>query len=79
MFDLHHGQGCKGPPEPHLWWVHQTGSSVQYRQSASCELWLWLVRLDWYSVSHTAICLPKRSGLDLAFQNRKFSIFDCPI
>ena len=37
-------------PEPYLWWVHQTGT-VYVCQSASCELWLWLVRLDWYSDS----------------------------
>ena len=36
--------------QPYLWWVHQT-SIVYIHQSASCELWLWLVRLDWYLVS----------------------------
>ena len=45
-------------------------SRARDHQSASCELWLQLVRLDWYSVSHAAICLPKRSGLDLACRNR---------
>ena len=40
--------GCGSMPEPYLWWVHQTGT-VYVRQSASCELWLWLVLLDWHS------------------------------
>jgi hypothetical protein len=66
-------------PEPQLWWVHQTGSTVRARQSASCELRLWLVRLDWYSDSHAAICLPKCSGLDSACRNRKLPISDRPI
>ena len=38
---------CGSLPEPYLWWVHQTGT-VFVCQSASCELWLWLVRLDWH-------------------------------
>ena len=55
-----------GLPEPYLWWVYQTGSlsTVFVHQSASCELQIWLVRLDWYSDLHAAICLPKCSGLD---------------
>ena len=66
-------------PEPYLWWVHQTGSTVYAHQSASCELWLWLVRLDWHSDLHAAICLPKYSGLDLPCRNQKFPISDRPI
>ena len=37
-----------------------------------------LVRLDWYSVSHAAICLPKRSGLD-GLPESEIPVFDRPI
>ena len=62
---------------------HNSGGSIRpaavyVYQPASCELRLWLVRLDWYSLSTRCHLLPKRSGLDSACRHRKFPIFWSP-
>ena len=63
-------------PEPYLWWVFQTGSTVHVPQSASCELWLWLVRLDWYRTHTLPSAFPNAQNLTrLALPESEISDF----
>jgi hypothetical protein len=55
----------------YLWWVHQTGT-VYVCQSASCEPWLWLVRLDWHLHSTRCHLLIIRKLEEVQFSNMTF-------